>query len=355
MSTIYFDEAGNTGAALLDSHQPIFVTSSVGYSNDEAYGLLNPIRTTQSQEIKFSALRKTENGRREIANVIRRLSAEESSAMTIIVHKKYLTVQKFVDLVAEPIAHEMGVDLYKQGYNLALSNLLFYTCPHLCGEIPFEEFLSAFVSMARNGTSDFRELFLAKYRTLVAAASEPILKERLAELEPTEDFLLDRFARPRPLDLDPSIFSVFYLVTQWGSLFPEGFNIVHDSSKPIFASKSFFAALFDAKAEPVEIGYDRRTFSFPLKATSLVFADSRDFPAIQLADLVAGATAYWAQRIASGENDDFASSLDDAGIESLAKNKIWPTPEVTPEALGTQGHDSLNPIDHMLGFLLRKN
>ena len=107
----------------------------------------------------------------------------------------------------------------------------------------------------------------------------------------------------------------------------------------------------DSAIEPATVGYDRRKFEFPLKATGITFADSRDHPALQLADVIAGATSHLASSLARGERDDFAGALDAAGVRRFAFNAIWPSPDGTPEALGTEEVGGTNAVEHMTNVL----
>jgi hypothetical protein len=350
MKTVYFDETGNTGAALLDVEQPIFVLASVALKNDDAYQLLSGMQTTQASEIKFVSLRKTDKGQKALAAMIQSVVNGPAVARTIVVHKQYLALSKFVDLIVEPIAHGKGINIYKQGYNIALSNLLFASCPMICGELLFNDFLGSFVAMVRYGGRDRCTKFFECYIQMGNAANQEMLKDCFSEFE-----ILQHFTEPRPLDLDPAILSIFFLITYWSDIYTEGFNIFHDDSKPVYAVRSTLQSFFAPNSASSNIGFDSRKFQFPLKAQSLEFVNSRSNPSIQLADLIAGATSYWAQRVANGESDEFSELLQDAGVKSLVGKVIWPTDDVTPEALGTVGFDGIDPIAFMTNYLQKRN
>jgi hypothetical protein len=72
------------------------------------------------------------------------------------------------------------------------------------------------------------------------------------------------------------------------------------------AQRAIFEAMMDTTIKPTVIGYDRRNFGFPLKATGMDFADSKDHFSLQVADLLAGATNFHASAIARQSKDDFA-------------------------------------------------
>jgi hypothetical protein len=109
--------------------------------------------------------------------------------------------------------------------------------------------------------------------------------------------------------------------------------------------------MMDPATQPRLIGYDRRQFEFPLRATALTFGDSRDLPQLQVADLLAGTMAYFGSAVARSKRDDFADHLEQAGVERFTIHAIWPAPHVTPHALGTEGIGGVNAANLMAGAL----
>jgi hypothetical protein len=99
MSVVYFDEAGNTGAALLDSSQPVFVLASVDYTNDECAELLSMLKTPQANEVKFSTIRKSASGRKKLIEFIRSSIHQPSRVKISVLHKRYMAVGKIVDII----------------------------------------------------------------------------------------------------------------------------------------------------------------------------------------------------------------------------------------------------------------
>ena len=69
-----------------------------------------------------------------------------------VIHKGYMIIAKVVDMLIEPLAHRDGLDLYKQGCNIALANLYYTVMPEVCGEIEFRIFQKRFVEMIRKKT-----------------------------------------------------------------------------------------------------------------------------------------------------------------------------------------------------------
>jgi hypothetical protein len=97
--------------------------------------LLEHVRSAQGAEPKFTSLKKSNAG---VGRLIRfladpRLSRER--VMVDVFHKKFMVTTKMVDLIAETVLHEMGGDLYEQGANLAMSNMLHHCMPGFCGQV----------------------------------------------------------------------------------------------------------------------------------------------------------------------------------------------------------------------------
>jgi len=108
MTTIYCDEAGNTGANLLDPDQPFFVLASNDFSVDEANEMLGRVRSGQGGEAKFTTLKRRPEG---VARLIRLLAdprLNDNRVRVEVFHKRYMIVTKLVDLVAETLIHDIG-------------------------------------------------------------------------------------------------------------------------------------------------------------------------------------------------------------------------------------------------------
>lgn len=353
MKKIYLDESGNTGADLLDSKQPTFVLSSNDYSDEEASELIQCVKSDQGGEIKFSRLKKSGRGRRRLLEFIEQELINKDRVKTTVFHKKYMTLTKVVDILIENVAHATGMDIYENGLNIAMSNMHYHCMPTFCGEERFEIFLNSFVKMVREQTEESINEF---YDSAENIQKNSIEKKYLLSLSPiliSRDIIGDILKDNDYLSLDPAVPSLFNHCTSWGDRFSEEFVIIHDSSKPIRAQLDVFNAFMDKRVPYQEIGYDRRKFIFPLRSTDISFGDSENHHQIQISDLVASATAYVSNSIATDKHDDLSKSLRDRGIEELMINVIWPAPDVTPESLGTMASGGVNAVNHITSHIGR--
>lgn len=97
--------------------------------------------------------------------------------------------------------------------------------------------------------------------------------------------------------------------------------------------------------ESTTVGYDRRFFSFPLGVASTEFRCSTDFLQLQLADVVAGSTAEWCDSKHTEIRSPYTDLLEEAGIADLVFGGLWPSTQVTPEELGTDGANLGDALD----------
>lgn len=351
MTIIYCDEAGNTGANLLDPDQPFFVLASNDFTSGEADALLDHVRSGQGGEPKFSVLRRRPEG---VARVIRLLSDPRLNQERVridVFHKRYMVVSKMVDLVAETLIHKVGGDLYDRGGNIAMSNVLYYCMPTFCGEELTDAFIHAFVELIRHGAATHKDKFYAVgQEMLLASKSESFKKDLMFFTEPDlfDSWYLDFDWSA----LDPAIPALFHQIVVWGKRKGDRFDVLHDRSKPILASQETFEMMMaGAGEESKTIGTDRRKIIFPLRARSLSQGDSVDHPQLQLADLCAGAINHFYKCHLSGLPDELSRAVEGLGCLGWGDNFVLPQPHATPEELGTADTDGTNSVEEMVAYL----
>ncbi|EBK4512058.1 TPA: hypothetical protein NPQ19_004116, partial [Klebsiella pneumoniae] len=91
----------------------------------------------------------------------------------------------------------------------------------------------------------------------------------------------------------------------------------------------------------------------PIKARSLTFHSSQEYPQLQIADIVASAAAYYVNCLKRNELDDYLfKELKRIKIDNYFKDMvIWPTTYVTPQELGTVYTGGLNPANGVAEYL----
>lgn len=329
--------------------------ASTNFTKDEAHEILAVAQSPQGGEPKFKTLKKTSAGIKRIEAFFRQDLLTPDRVKVDLFHKRYMVITKIVDLIYETLMHNDGIDLYERGGNIALSNLLYFATPVFCGRERFDNTLAAFVRLLRERTEVAARDFYHEVRALHGGCDKKF-RGTLTGMLISEHRFDEWFDGIDPLALDPAIPSLFMHMAAWGDHLVEPFDVVHDQSKPIFASRATFNLFMgDINDAFVKIGYDRRMFGFPLRAKSLTFGDSKEQPSLQIADLAAGAAAYWlGAKIAGKTDDELVLRLEDAGIARFVLDAIFPTPAVTPKDLGTDQGGGIEATAAMVDYLSSK-
>lgn len=353
---IAFDESGNTGQDLLNPNQPMFSLASVYLSDADTEEAINILTTQTGQEIKFSNLVRSTAGRQRVLSFLQSPYAKIDKAKIYVIHKRYMVVGKIVDLLIEPLAHRDGLNLYQQGCNIAMANL-YYTClPTVCGDDEFNDFLGKFVEMIRKKDRNSITEFYKSCGRMYHSAKLPGFKNDLAVMLKSIEVIDEVLRASDATQLDPSVTSFVQHCAAWGSCLSHDFDVVYDESKPIRQQQTLLSLLM-AKDEPeMQVGYDYRKMALPLKeATGINFGDSKTIKQLQVADVIAGASAYWARGFTEVKADrDFCESLEEYGIRSLVIGCLWPSADVTPQELGTEEFGGIDPIEYVTKLISRQ-
>ena len=350
---VAFDESGNTGGDLLNPQQPVFALASICLSCAQARQLLKPLRTAQTQEVKFSRTRRTHAGRKSIVNLLANQALRNHCPQISIVHKRYMVVTKIVDLLVETLAHEDGLDLYKDGANIAMSNLHFYCMPVYCGEGRTKTFLRRFVDMIRLQTPQSVRKFFSFARLLYQNCRDQEYKSALSPILLSERIVSSVLANNNKNSVDPAIPTFFQHCAWWGERLGGPFDTLHDESKPILQEKRSLERFMSQTENVTTIGYDRRKFQFPLRARTIAFGKSSRDSRLQVADILAGAAAQWALGwlMEKDKRSPFWAEIDGADIAQFVRGHLWPTTDVSPQALETQYSGGTNAVDAMAEYL----
>lgn len=350
---IFFDESGNTGPNLLDRSQPVFTLASCSFTIQDAEQLLKLTGSRSTHEVHFKRLRRRKSGQ---DGILRLMSSELLTASNIqisLFNKDFMVVTKIVDILIEYMMHCNGDDLYLNGRNIALSNMLYYCLPVFCNPDAVENMYKYFVAMIKSQTTDSIEQFYNSVINLKIGLIDKKYERNINLILDTKKYAFNALKHIDKTAMDPSIPALFGHCINWGEIYPSGFDIVHDDSQPVEKQKSMFLKYMDWTKDEIELGYDRRKFKLPLKAMSLNFSQSHLHPQLQVADIIASSFAHWASGICRGEQNDFLFlELCKLDLDRfVGTNKVWPTKDVSPEALGTVHNGGLNAANHIPVFL----
>ncbi|MEQ6886229.1 DUF3800 domain-containing protein [Salicola sp. Rm-C-2C1-2] len=354
IQVVAFDESGNTGSDLLNADQPVFCLASTSLSSSDADEILYAVRTAQASEVKYSRLKRSASGRGKILKLLADERLDGSNVKTTFYHKRFMVVTKVVDLLVETLAHRDGIDLYKDGANIALSHLHFYCMPVFCGEQKTRAFLDAFVDMIRTGDRQTIEQFYQAAWVIHDNCSNHEYRQLLAPIIASQELIGEVLRANDRNSLDPAIPAFVQHCAFWGDELGGEFDVLHDDSKPLFEEKESLEKLLSRGEEERVVGYDRRQFVFPLRAREVQFGSSHSDPRLQLVDVVASAAAQWMSGFAMSPRDrEFWQGLHAANLVRFGRDAVWPTPEVTPDELDTRHEGGQSVVDGVTEFLER--
>lgn len=347
MTTLYLDESGYTGEDLIAPDQPAFVICTHSLDEPTCAALkAKHFSKVKAAELKHSALASRRPQARMLLEALGELRADHADRILVGINdKRYALTGKIVDLVIETSMHKAGFDLYKDGGNIAMTNVM-HACMGL--DPPYQtRVLRAFQRW-------MRERSIQRKHELNA------LLQRPHPIEPVDHFRKTMLGALNHLGyvgvhnglgrgaLDLSLSTAIILIGMWrGILDEEPIALVHDQSTNMAKQRAMWEAIVSPSAPPAIVGHDTRTMRFPLGVTGTTFVDGKTSAALQIADLVAGATAALAASQITGERNEYVDALRTQFKEGSFKGyELLPSLDYTPEALGTVGNGGVDPLEY---------
>ncbi len=346
MSTIYADESGFTGSDLLSEEQPFFVAATVLASDAEIGAWLTGLaKATASPELKFVKLVKSGKGRAAILDFVTSVDSKQGCFLAQLVHKRYALLGKLLDCAVEPMFHANNADFYRDGFNLALLNLLYLSAAQLA-PAQLDSLLRAWLAVCRDGTQDSVKALrhsaedLAKSHGIFAKLCEPLLdamkwRRRAGWTD------IDK------ADLELQTTSVVSLVRQWNEETTGPLTVLADQSKELRAAIDLIAALSDPRGPHVEVRGSGRVMGYPLRIKDVRLCDSAVTPGVQVADVFAGIVNHVAITLTQPARriEGFSDRLAKVVGEWPRVQHVYPQAKFTPEELDRVGFDGAALVD----------
>jgi len=310
------DEAGHTGPDLLQKDQRIFAFSSVATGDEEAFGIIQKARTdhpVQMPELKASKLLASDRGRKLITSVIEALDGR----YVVSVHDKLLALCGwFFEYIYEPVYQHNPRLLYEKNFHrfIAMYTFLWMTDPTSDAKHAIEQFQKY---MRTRDPADAPFLFGNPRPPLSETGTEHPFESVLRfaygyrDIICADNALLDKMLPDAGRwVLDLSATGLWSHLNHWGRT-GKLLSVRCDVSKPL---QSIAAAFTGDDNDPGIREARRKHDPEPLGWKLLepvAFVDSRNHPAIQLADVIAGTAVTL-----------FSKGLPgcDAVIESIARH-----------------------------------
>lgn len=347
---VFFDESGYTGEDVLNEQQPIFTLASIALPEERCAELAGEFfAETAAEELKHSRLRKRSKGRDSVCRFLDGLGAYQDQVRTYVVHKRFACLTKMIDLLLEPALRADGIDFYDRGLNISFCNLFNACIQTFEGEGFLSELLSRFQIFARNPNSDTYDQFFG-FVMINCETRQEHTAEWLRYLLSSQLRLgkQELMAIP-PHSLEFGLTAALVLLNRLrGTMKSEDeFVVIHDNSSEMARESWLWETITNPDVPGAVTGWDTRQLHFPLGVASTVLEDSRRYRGLQLADIVAGATAVFAGGWHSSDRrDSYWEQLNELPFQ-FVEGALWPSKEVDPEKMGTTGNNADNPHEFL--------
>lgn len=347
MRTYYIDETGFTGEDLLNEDQPVFVQASNDFNDEEADRLIGScFAGIGGTELKYSRLARNGRHHDQIAAFIRTLASDPLRVSAWVAHKEYALMTLVVDWWMEPLAYQHGMNLYKDGANHGMANML-YSCLEGFWSPTFRrQLLLHFQRMFRARTAErFEECraFVEKAKQRVDGDREEVLRY----FWPSFIFLgFDHVVGVPERVLDIALTGLVQLGHTWNGRHNGPWSVVHDQSSNMTKQKWIWDAYSTATMPVARFENPGITAQFPMNVALTSFGDSVQVKQLQICDILAGACSSFLRFDRNdARNVAYRERLQEAGIETLILGGLWPSTDVTPESLGRKGWDGNIALD----------
>lgn len=325
---VYLDESGNTGPDLGNLNQPVYAVASV--LDDGSWSDLGV--SAGDDELKWSALAAAPDGRERILEIVERVTP--SRVKTAIADKRYMAVAKMVDDLIEPMAQATNFDLYGTNSHRGMTDMTYVALRWLAGNDGLDQVVRTFVKMMRDRDEPSIDSF---YRSLEEVGDRGHeVDEHLSFIGLTEGFAYEeiRGASVEAFELDPCVPLVSSLAQAWTQELEVPHRFIHDTSGKLEQWQEHFSHFGRMDAVPKVIKFGDIEILVPVMTFEIQFKVSEEAPLIQIADVIAGATRYLAQRTLMNEPDELADALRATPISDLAVEALWfVPPDLETEAL----------------------
>ncbi|PXX08603.1 hypothetical protein C7399_12627 [Paraburkholderia tropica] len=343
MECFRIDESGYTGFDLLNPEQPFQGAAAVAIGNEDAARLIKEhFPGLQATELKYRALARRPGNHPRLLSLLKDLLTHYK-CVTYVCDKRFLLLLMFLDYAVEPFYYERGINFYEDGQNYALASMMSFVGPTLLGEDAFNAMLAAFQRAAREKTTE-------ALKDLVDAVRKTRWRELPEALGP-----LAQYAAPECLSAimapgvstDAAFVVLQSLVTRMEEMAEGSYCVEHDQSKNLLTYHDLIQQYINHE-EAIEFRQSEiASLKFPLKLASVTQVDSKMSPAVQLADVMIGATIEAANTLRGRR----LVGLDAGAVMALYSDEqiihLLPSLDFEEQKRFRQGSQGAELIDYM--------
>lgn len=290
------DESGHTGPDLLQKDQRFFAYASVAIDDIEAYNIIQKARAAfpvQMPELKARALMASERGRKLIATLLTQI---EGRYIVSIYDKLLALCGWFFEYIYEPVYQDDPRLLYQKNFHrfVAMYAYIWMSDNESQARTAIEQFQKY---MRSRNPADAPFLFDNPRPPLTGEGTEHPFEAVLRFAYGYRDIIIADNARLDKVlpegarwTLDLSTSALWSHLNHWGGK-GKLLSVRCDMSKPLQANiKNFRGDDDDPGIRRARENHSSERLGWRL-LEPVAFGDSRDHPAIQLADVVAGTMA----------------------------------------------------------------
>ena len=339
---LFFDESGFTGEDMMNPAQPVFSLASHNVPEVDAKELVaDHFANFQGDELKYSVLRGSARGRRNLLSLFKALHKSDYEIMSYVVDKRFSACTKIFDIFTETRLFDEGKNVYAGYQNIVTVNRVYGTLMAKLGAAKTNALMMQFQLMMRKKSEANYNAF---WNALTAErdASDGILRQAIEVLLYGSAMPLAEYFEIPDKSIDLSFSTFLAQVVGWQAARAEKFEIIHDASTNTQGNAITFEALSDPALEKELLGQgDSRDIEVPLRVGSLNFYSSKDFAGIQIADCLAGAfNEVTRNHIGVACNEAFVKELVKVGMGNVTNNMLH-NPQYEPPGVskGTNGVD----------------
>ncbi|MCC8558678.1 DUF3800 domain-containing protein, partial [Xanthomonas vesicatoria] len=284
METFRIDESGYTGFRLLNVEQPFQGACAIAIEEDDAQRLIKEhFPRMKAEELKYRRLIRRENSYTRLLALHADLLTHYK-CVTLLCDKRYLLIMLFLSYAKEPWCYERGTNLYADGRDLALASLLYYTGRPLLGKEAFERILICFQDAVKEKTPSTGSRLVEAVRASDWRQLPEILGPLGRDASPE---CLEAIATPG-VTTDAAFIVLQALISRMEAMAEGPYCIEHDQSNNLQTYHDLLQSFIGHKEVATFRQSDVASMSFPLKLTSVIQVDSKNSPAVQLADVMIG-------------------------------------------------------------------
>ena len=292
MEIFHIDESGFTGHDLLNPDQRFQGASVICISDDEAAALIREFfPRMQAPELKYQSVARRSRYRQPLIEMQRELLSR-FKCTTCVADKRYLLCLIFMDYAVEPFYYARGIDFYQDGNAHSLASLLYRVGPTLLGDGALDQILTAFQRAVKEKSIRANTELVEAVR----ASRWQELREALGPLALADRDCLEAICVPGvSTDAAPVILQA--LITRMEVQSNGPYLARHDRSDNLSTYHELFLRYINHDGAATFKHSEIASLSFPLKLRSVVQVDSRESPAVQVADVLVGAAVEMANTL----------------------------------------------------------